>query len=1068
MKSSSTHTKAITENEAGDIFSEENKYWNSFQNMLLQAPVGIAIFRGSTYKVELANDMALAIINKDRSFIGKPLFEVMPELVHPIKDIFDHIMQTGIPFTANEMELTVFRNGKNETGWLNVNYQPIRDDDKTISGIFASANEVTEQVLARKRIEDSEKRYNMMLMKSPFGFAVLKAENLVITLANDTLKEIWGKGKDVEGKPLFDLLPELKDSEFPSLLDAVYTTGVPFQGNDLLAPLLRNGKLEDAYFNLVYQPYLEADETISGVTVIAYEVTSQVMVKKALEAQRAAEQKASKLVEETNKHYYSMLMDSPFAFCVMKGKNMTVILANDLIKEFWGKGNMVEGKTILQVLPELNDQPIPAMLDNVFTTGIPLYANEILVKLLHQDTMKERYFNIVYQPDHDTDGTISGVITIAYDVTEMVLSRKKAEESDKRYNMMLMHSTFTFAVLKGKELLIDLANDQIKEVWGLGNDIEGKSLLEIMPELKDSGFPDLLEKVRVTGIPFHGVEVQSPKSMHGQIKEAYFFNFVFQPYLEADQTISGITIIGNDVTEQVLAKKKIEESEQRFRALADNVPMHIFIIEPNAEASISYFNKYWLDYTGQTLEEALGRTWTGIIHPDDVQNVMDAYLPAYQKQQAYNLPAVRVRRYDGVYRWFQVYANPRYLPNGEFMGFIGAGFDIHESKLAVNALKESEEHFRQLAELMPAKISNADAAGNVSYFNKHWLTFSGYTFEELRDFGYHQIIHPDEFEAFQQSLHNAAETGTDSVMEMRFKNKEGVYIWHLNIASPVIDKNGKHTMWVGVTTEMQHQKEQREELEHAVLERTVALSVANEELKKMNKELEAFAYVSSHDLQEPLRKIRTMAGRIMEKENENLSDSGKYYFHLIQNAAERMQTLIKDLLAFSRLSMADRKYENTHLNSIIEDVKNEFKETITEKNAIIEIQEICSVKIIPFQFRQLMHNLIGNALKFSNPTIPPHIKISSVIINSSNINVANLAANKPYCHICIADNGIGFKKEFTEKIFEVFQKLHAKDEYAGTGIGLAIVKKIVENHNGIITVTSELDKGTAFNIYIPA
>lgn len=1212
MKSSSTQKKVTTENEAGDFFSEEKKYWSSFQNMLMQTPVAIAIFRGINYKVELANDMGLAIIVKDRSFIGKALFEVMPELLHPIKDIFDNIMQTGIPFTDNEMELILFRNGKNETGWFNVNYQPIREDDKTISGILASANEVTDQVLARKKIEDSEKRYNMMLMKSPFGFAVLKGESLVITLANDTLKEIWGKGKDIEGKPLFDLLPELKDSVFPSLMADVYTTGVPFQGNDLLAPLLRNGKLEDAYFNLVYQPYLEADETISGVTVIAYEVTAQVMVKKAfeaqraaeqkasklveesnnryfsmlmespfafsmmkgkdmvitlandlikdfwgkgkdvegktllqilpelidqpfpemiekvyttgipvyaneilgkvsyngqlkhkyfnvvfqpyydadnsisgvtqiaydvtemilarkkieesdrrynmmlmnspfgfailkgknmlitlanesiktfwgkgndiegkplfdvipelknsafpsmidnvystgvsfsgeellapilrngkqedvyfnfvyqpymevdetisgvtviayevtaqvmvkkaLEAQRAAEQKASKLMEETNKHYYSMLMDSPFAFCVMKGKSMTVILANDLIKEFWGKGNMVEGKTILQVLPELKDQSIPAMLDNVFTTGIPVYANEILVRLLHQDTMKDRYFNIVYQPDHDADGTISGVITIAYDVTEMVLSRKKIEESDKRYNMMLMNSPFTFAVLKGKDLVIDLANDQIKEVWGRGNDIEGKSLLEIMPELKDSGFPDLLEKVRATGIPFHGVEVQSPKNLHGHVREEYF-NFVFQPYLEADQTISGITIIGNDVTEQVLAKRKIQESE---------------------------------------------------------------------------------------------------------------------------------EHFRQLAELMPAKISIADAAGNVSYFNKHWLTFSGYTFEELRDFGYHQIMHPDELEAFQQRLQNAAETSTDSVMEMRFKNKEGAYIWHLNIASPVKDKNGKHTMWVGVTTEMQHQKEQREELEHAVLERTAALSVANEELKKMNKELEAFAYVSSHDLQEPLRKIRTMAGRIMEKENENLSDSGKYYFHLMQNAAERMQTLIQDLLAFSRLSMAERKFENTPLNIIIEDVKNEFKETIREKNAIIEVKEICSVKIIPFQFRQLMHNLIGNAIKFSNPTIPPHIKISSININSSNIKVANLAANTAYCHISIADNGIGFEKKFAEKIFEVFQKLHAKDEYAGTGIGLAIVKKIVENHNGNITVISELGKGTTFNIYIPA
>jgi PAS domain S-box-containing protein len=664
MKIPLTPQKTTTEKEALELLAEEKKYLNLFHNLLLQTPVAIAIYRGSNYIVELANDKSLAVMGKDKSFIGKPLFLAMPELEYPIKETLDKVMQTGIPFKANEIELSLFRNGKAETGWFNLDYQAIRDDDNTISGIFASVNEITEQVLARKKLENS----------------------------------------------------------------------------------------------------------------------------------------------------------------------------------------------------------------------------------------------------------------------------------DTRYNMMLLNSTFSFAVIKGKDLIIDFANNQIKEVWGRGNDIEGKSLFEIMPEISDTPFPALLDEVRVTGIPFHGEDVESPNRLHGNLKGKYFFNFVFQPYLEADDTISGVTIIGNDVTDQVIAKKKIEESEERFRSLAD---------------------------------------------------------------------------------------------------------------------------------LMPAKISNSDAAGNVTYFSKHWLSFSGYSFEELRDFGYQKMMHPDEQQEFKKRFEHAAITGTDIVMEMRFKNSDGDYIWHLNIVSPIKDKNGVLVNWVGVTTEMQRQKEQREELELAVAERTEELSAANEELIKMNTELEAFTYVSSHDLQEPLRKIRTIAGRILEKENKNLSDSGKNYLHLMQNAAERMQTLILDLLAFSRLSMADRNFETTDLNIIIEEVKNEFKDAIAEKNAVIEVKEICEVKIIPFQFRQLMHNLISNALKFSNPKIPPHIKISSVNITYSKKNEANLSPHKEYCHISISDNGIGFEKEFAEKIFEVFQKLHTKDEYAGTGIGLAIVKKIIENHNGIITVTSELMKGTTFNIYIP-
>lgn len=236
----------------------------------------------------------------------------------------------------------------------------------------------------------------------------------------------------------------------------------------------------------------------------------------------------------------------------------------------------------------------------------------------------------------------------------------------------------------------------------------------------------------------------------------------------------------------------------------------------------------------------------------------------------------------------------------------------------------------------------------------------------------------------------------------------------------------------------------------------------------MNKELEAFTYVSSHDLQEPVRKIQAFASRILEKENQNLTDSGKNYFRLMQNEAKRMQQLIRDLLAFSLVSATERKFEKVHLADIINEVKVNLKELMALKQAVIETENLCEVQVIPFQFRQLMYNLIGNALKFSRPGIPPHIMISSNMIRHNEFASLNLPLNKEYCHISIQDNGIGFEKEFSTKIFEVFQKLHGRDEFEGTGIGLAIVKKIVENHNGVIIASGELNVGATFNIYIPA
>jgi signal transduction histidine kinase len=191
-------------------------------------------------------------------------------------------------------------------------------------------------------------------------------------------------------------------------------------------------------------------------------------------------------------------------------------------------------------------------------------------------------------------------------------------------------------------------------------------------------------------------------------------------------------------------------------------------------------------------------------------------------------------------------------------------------------------------------------------------------------------------------------------------------------------------------------------------------------------------------------------------------------FNRMQDAAKRMQTLIQDLLVYSRTGTQERKFETTNLNEIITDVKEDLMEELKEKHATIEAHQLSDADIIPFQFRQLMHNLIGNSLKFSNPVIPPHIIIKSEIAKGIKFNNENLSPQNKYCHITVSDNGIGFEQQYNEKIFEVFQRLYGQNEYNGTGIGLSIVKKIVENHNGIITAYGELNKGATFEVFIPA
>ncbi|HJY13662.1 MAG TPA: ATP-binding protein [Flavobacterium sp.] len=232
-------------------------------------------------------------------------------------------------------------------------------------------------------------------------------------------------------------------------------------------------------------------------------------------------------------------------------------------------------------------------------------------------------------------------------------------------------------------------------------------------------------------------------------------------------------------------------------------------------------------------------------------------------------------------------------------------------------------------------------------------------------------------------------------------------------------------------------------------------------------ELDAFTYISSHDLQEPLRKIQTFSNLILSNEYANLSEDGKTKFDRILYACNRMRELINSLLTFSRATLVDRRYETVDLDIIIKDVKEALHENLSERGATITTDFHDTAKVIPFQFVQLMENLIHNAIKFARTEAPLEISIKSRLVNGVDLKIENLATDVNYCHISFSDNGIGFEPQHSEKIFGVFQKLHGRDLYEGTGIGLAIVKKIVENHNGYINAVGEPMQGATFNIYIP-
>ena len=275
----------------------------------------------------------------------------------------------------------------------------------------------------------------------------------------------------------------------------------------------------------------------------------------------------------------------------------------------------------------------------------------------------------------------------------------------------------------------------------------------------------------------------------------------------------------------------------------------------------------------------------------------------------------------------------------------------------------------------------------------------------------------------------------------------------------------KSNMELGIRKEMLEVMNKK--LDTIVAERVAEIEQQNIMLEKMNKELQAFTYISSHDLQEPLRKIQTFISMIAEREAGNLSERGKEYFTKIGNAAGRMGHLIADLLAYSRTTTSKRTFDTVGLGAVVNNVVQDNQEEIEQKNATVTVATDGAFKAIDFQFRQIIYNLMSNALKFSRPGVPPQITVGYSLASAGKLGRDHLNPEQEFHVITFQDNGIGFNNQYKEKIFELFQRLETKDLHLGTGIGLAIVKKIIDNHKGHIEVQSTPDEGTLFTILLP-
>ena len=460
------------------------------RNLFLQSPAAIAVLQGPQHIFEFTNAVYLHLVGIN-DIVGKSMRQAFPELEGTgIYELLDQVYSTGEPFVANEMLVRLNKgNEQLEENYFNFVYQPSRDTDGKIQGVIMHGIEVTEQVMARKKVEESEEKYRTLFTSIDQGFALCeivrnkegKGIDFYVLEVNPAYEEQAGVSMEmVLGKTILQVFPAL-DKWWIETYTAVVDKQCP----------------------AVFEYYFEISHRWFEINTFPGKKDKFAILFSDITERKQAEEK----IRESEKRFKNVLLQSPNISLILEGfPELIITFANEPLFKSWGRTAAIFGKSLLEVLPELKDQAFSKLMQQVFETGETYYSGEEKTVIIKNGVSVDTYYIYVYQPIFDDTLKVTGITIMATDITEQVLARKKIKESEKRFSNLLMESPFAFAIVKGKDMVVSVANNAIKSVWGKGTDIEGKSFMSIMPEMKEQGFAALLENVYTTGKPFYGHE----------------------------------------------------------------------------------------------------------------------------------------------------------------------------------------------------------------------------------------------------------------------------------------------------------------------------------------------------------------------------------------------------------------------------------------------------------------------------------------------------------------------------------------------------------------------------------
>ncbi|MDB5255362.1 MAG: hypothetical protein JWM14_57 [Chitinophagaceae bacterium] len=531
---------------------------------------------------------------------------------------------------------------------------------------------------------------------------------------------------------------------------------------------------------------------------------------------------------------------------------------------------------------------------------------------------------------------------------------------------------------------------------------------------------------------------------------------------ESPVSMKGIVM---DITHKYLMVEQLRQSEQLNKQAQAVTHIGNWIWEMST-GGIYWSDELYRIYGLEPQSEVMTfERWFDMIHPDDREKRLSEIKKSMSTLEVSDY-TMRIMAADGNVKVLRGKGEVIADRSRKKMKLVGTCQDVTTEFNLNKELKEKEDYLKQLINNAPDAVIVVDRNSTISLWNPKTEEIFGWSAEEVMGKDLNEIlIPPQNRDSYSKELHHFLQTGVSRVlnrtMEVKMLNKQNEeFDVALTISQSM--QQGK-ILFIAFLRDITKQKQIKLELQKL----NASLESKNSELERINKELESFNYVASHDLKEPLRKIQIFAHRILEKGSGEIPHATVDYFNKIITASSRMQLLIEDLLVFSQTTAGKDKFEQVDLNAVLSDVLNMLSTSIEEKKAVIASEVLPIVKTIPFQMQQLFLNLISNAIKYSHEGVSPYIRIVVHSVKGFLIHHPMAQQDTEYFEFKVEDNGIGFGEEYAEKIFELFQRLHNKDKYFGTGIGLAICKKILYNHNGFIVAQSEVSKGSTFYFYLP-